>query len=193
MSDVVWGALIAAAVTLVGFVVNYFVTKREIAAAVENMKAGQALDKMADFPGRVMSLIERIRKEADSSDNAVLYAEVFSDIYAYGSCDAVRIIVYLQQKNYAVGKGEAVADAYWEVMACMALLVSQLKFDCTGQVVPAVYWFQLKMTDFDACRKDIADAVGRVVKVLGLNRGFANSGGIILQGRGRSNGSAGHA
>ena len=105
MSDAVVGALIAAAVTIIGFAVNYFFTRKSLEAAISNLKTGQALDKMRDFPGRMSGLLDKIRANPAGEDSLAYLILLQSDIYAYGSVAAVRIFAYIQQLNYALARG----------------------------------------------------------------------------------------
>ena len=58
----------------------------------------------------------------------------------------------------------------------MALLVSQLKLDFADQVLPAEYWFQVRLTDYAEHREQIRCAITRVVNRLRIDGRFALPG-----------------
>ena len=57
-------------------------------------------------------------------------------------------------------------------MAAYALLITQLKFDLTSEVIPATSWFRIKIKDYEKIRIKTEAAINALVDELGLNSKF---------------------
>ena len=91
-------------------------------------------------------------------------------IFAYGSKDAVALAVEIQQTFYKIQKtGE---DYGQYLLVLFALLITQLKYEISDEIISPESWFKLKINDYDTAREKLVEEINRTTKALGLNKKF---------------------
>lgn len=100
--------------------------------------------------------------------------KILSRIIAYGSADAVKLAIVVQKCAYEKERQilQAGGDDGTRTLAAYALLITQLKFDLTSEVIPATSWFQIKIKDYEKIQNKTETAINALVDELGLNSKF---------------------
>lgn len=162
---------ITAVVTILAVFVSYFLSKKNLQQEVTKLKEQQTLSKMQDLPARAASLLDDISGGMSESD----MKKFISDSYAFGSPEAIRILVKFQETNYSTSRNTSDQSTNpWLIMSLLALLICQLKYDLTGKITPPESWFRLKITDYNSSIIPAKEIVGRLVDELNLDSRFAN-------------------
>ena len=169
---------IPAMVSIIGFIVTVKTMKSNFQNELKKQKADVQLEKMAPIPYELLELLQSIingtknknskRANSDSYQEKLNY--LYSSIFAYGSINAIRIIAYMQKKNYENIDNDQ--RDYYKGIAIYVLAVVQIRYDITGEVVSPEYWYQLKITDYSANREKIKKANNELVKELKLDLRF---------------------
>lgn len=95
-----------------------------------------------------------------------------TDVYAYGSPEAIRILVKFQENNYAAANENQKADP-WFTMSLLSLLICQLKYDLTGRITSPESWFRLKLADYNPNANLTKETLNKLVKDLDLDARFS--------------------
>lgn len=112
-----------------------------------------------------------IKDKSKSQDELVKeYGAILTKVLAYGSKNAVKIAIKMQQLSYALGNKPN--NERFPILAAYALLITQLKFDLTSEIISPESWFQLRMTDYGKIQSAMKAAINTIVKEAGLNYAF---------------------
>lgn len=153
-------------IVVIGFIVNYFLTQKTFSDGIKKDKISIATEHLKDISIEIMDLMDKTAKHTPESYNMIL-----KNIYCYGSKDAINILKSLQQKLYAAEKDGKTVDTS-DSLALYALLITQIKYDITTEIVSPESWFQIKITDYDKIQNATKTRINNLVEELGLNKGF---------------------
>lgn len=159
---------ITAVVTLLAVFVSYFLSKKNLQQEIAKLKEQQALSKMQDLPVRAASLLDDINSGMSEKE----MKRFLTDVYAYGSPEAIRILVKFQENNYAAANGNQKTDP-WFIMSLLSLLICQLKYDLTGRITSPESWFRLKITDYNPKVILAKETLNKLVEDLNLDARFS--------------------
>ena len=99
---VILAACIPAVVTIIGFVVTYFLNKRNFEEEVKKAKMDVTLEKISDLPYKILMLLDTmLQKNKSGNDEQVSlrsFQEIMRLIFAYGSKNAIMIFSHMQEK-----------------------------------------------------------------------------------------------
>ncbi len=163
-----WGIIIAPVVTIIGFIFTYFLNKRNYKEEITKQKQNINLDKSADLPYKIQTLLDTLLKNKDK--NIEKNTEIFdsfqslmAEIFAYGSSNAISITVNLYELTYASGGKEKKPN---DIIAYYILLLCQVKYDLTGIKINPQYWFRMRLTDYQKLKDNLNSANNKIVKEL---------------------------
>ncbi|MCI8366266.1 MAG: hypothetical protein HFJ66_01500 [Eggerthellaceae bacterium] len=159
---------ITSAVTLIGIAVSYWLSKKNLKEETARMYEQQSLAKINDLPFRVAGLIDDIESGKLDPDSM---KQLLSTIYAYGSPDAIKIIVAFQENNFRHVTPENPADPFYTI-SLISVLITQLKFDLTGRIVNPECWFRLRINDYDPRESPIPCHIENIVSKLEPDQRF---------------------
>lgn len=162
--------LIPAGVTIIGFVINYFVLNKSIKDQVSKKKTDISLEYLSKAPLLSLELFDKIR-EKKQDEMLEIFIELANTVFAYGSKDAIKILAELQQNNYKISVSPESNNPY-KTMAYYILLTCQIKSDLTDIKVNPEFWYKLKLNDYElnqTVKKDLIDATNQVVAELQLD------------------------
>lgn len=113
-------------------------------------------------------------KKKTSRKSIDAHEKILSKIIAYGSVDAVKLAIVVQECAYEKERqsSQAGVDDGTRPLAAYALLITQLKFDLTSEVIPATSWFRIKIKDYEKIRIKTEASINALVDELGLNSKF---------------------
>lgn len=164
----VLASLITALVTLIGIIVSYILSKKNLENEVKSIKTQHSVERMQDLPARVAHFMDEARSGQIDVEGM---SRLLSDVYAYGSPDAIKILVSFQETNYAISANAAVSNVEqsYRVMGHLSLLISQLKYDLSGQYVNPELYFKLKISDYGKTNLSAKNVLTQLVEELELN------------------------
>lgn len=170
---VILSACITALVTIIGFVVTYFLNRRNFREEVKKQKVNVNLEKIAELPFKIQTLMDTILDKQKTtkvdSDRVLLapFKELMTLIFAYGSKDAIALVTNMQEANYSLAANKDSVDKN-EIIAYYILLLCQVKYDLTEIEINPQYWYRMRLTDYAKMKSNLDDATNRIVERLEL-------------------------
>jgi hypothetical protein len=168
---VILAACIPAIVTIIGFVVTYFLNKRNFKEEVNKAKVNATLEKISDLPYKILTLMDTMMSKDKSKNheqaNLKSFQELMSLIFAYGSKEAIIIVSSMQETNYLLSREPDKVDKN-EIIAYYILLACQVKYDLTGIKINPEYWYRMRLTDYKAKKEKLDEATNKIVDELQL-------------------------
>ena len=159
-------------VTILGFFITYKLTTKTFGNEIRKSKIDQNLEAIHSLPLELCNMMSKIQKLQGSKNtvSASEYESLMTKIFAYGSKDSVAIAIEIQQTFYRVNKtGE---DCGQYLLVLFSLLITQLKYEISDEIISPESWFKLKINDYDTVREKMIDKINHVVKALELNKKF---------------------
>jgi len=165
-------ASIPAFVTILGFVVTYFLNKRNFIEEINKYKTSLGLDKTANLPYQIQELYELIMETSEDKkkERAVLsdFKKILMLIFAYGSKDAIALATNMQEMNYLRSTNPDKKSSY-DNIAYVVLLLCQTKYDLTEIQINPEFWYRMQVTDYASEKPLFKNANNKIVKRLSLN------------------------
>lgn len=158
------GIIISSLITIVGFLVTYFLNRKNFIDELNKFKSNKSIELMQDVPHNLVQLLDLLK--TNPSEAVQLQNNTLLTICAYGSKDAAIIAEQLMQNTYSGFKNPIDAIAY------IALLISQVKFDITGYVVLPTSWLKIKIKDYSKSSENIIDSINKIIDDNKLNKSF---------------------
>lgn len=163
--------LITVSVTIIGFIVTYFMTQKNLRDEIIQSKVMANADNIRSLPYDICHMMDSLSgKNGSKPMTAAEYTELLTKVLAYGSKDAVKIAVRMQEIVYSNNQGGSHSSE--ELLACYSLLITQIKYDLTAEIISPECWFKLKITDYAKLQKKITIYNNSLVKELDLRRDF---------------------
>jgi len=157
---------IPSVVTIIGFIVTYFLNQRNLKEEINKQKSNIYLAKIADMPFEIITLIDYILDKKDF-DIIPKIKEIMSSVFAYGSKEAILIMANMQELAYSVASDSNKTDRYRQV-AYYILLVCQIKYDLTGIKINPEYWYRIRIKDYIAMKPQLHVINNDIVENLNL-------------------------
>lgn len=164
-------AIVTMLVTIIGFVVTYLMTKRNFKDEVKKNKIALASDQIQTLPYDICQLMDAMIKGKNQESLLHQYGSILSKVLAYGSSHAIRIAIKMQQMSYKSASTISF-DERLPMLALYSLLITQLKYDLTSEIISPESWFQLRMNDYETIQPKMKEAINGLVKELDLNDTF---------------------
>ena len=168
--DILFTSGVTIAITVIGFIVTYFLSRKNLSNEILKFKQRSQVDQAKDLPLELCNLLQRMHDKAPQDKLRKSYAELMNKVLAYASEDAVKIATWGQKVCFEMEKtGNTNAP-----LVALSLLISQLKYDFSNVVIPADTWFQMRINDYHSSGMDSAveQIIENVVQHLELNEGF---------------------
>lgn len=163
--------IITVLVTIVGFIITYFMTKKNFEDEVKKDKITHTAEAIQTLPYDICQMMDSMIKKKDySAEQVEQYGKMLSKVLAYGSKDAVSIAIRMQQLVYTLN--ERPADEKYSALAAYALLITQLKYDLTSEIISPESWFQLRMTNYSKIQSSMKSTINGLICELDLNSSF---------------------
>lgn len=173
--NVHFDTIITVMITVVGFVITYLMTKKNFKDEIKKGKIALATEQIQTLPYDICQLMDSIIKDGQNNrkrqdDILKEYGSILSKVLAYGSHDAVKIAIKMQRMSYK--QVEDNTENKFPMLAAYALLITQLKYDLTSEIISPISWFQLRINDYEDLQKGIENATNSLINELELNRSF---------------------
>lgn len=165
-----WEIWLSPIVTIIGLVVTYVLTTKNIKKEVEHKKINIALDELVLVPRELLNFFDSMssRTVAQQKDkNLEVYKELLVKIFIYGGQESIKIAASMQEYNY-LHNGKENFDPN-KIMAYYILLICQIKYDLTGIKINPEYWYKIKLTDYETMKTGLKNATNEIVKDLDLD------------------------
>ena len=161
-------------VTVIGFVVTYHMTTKSVGDEIRKNKIAHNVEKIHSLPLELCNMMSKIQKSSSNSKKPAIrqqdYEDLMIKIFAYGSRDAVTLATEIQQMFYKVAKTDE--DCGQELLVLFSLLITQLKYDISDEIISPESWFRLKINDYENVRDDMVVKINNWISRLSLNEKF---------------------
>ena len=153
--------ILTVGVTAIGFIVTYFMTKKNFRDEIKKEKISIATESIQSLPYEFCELMSKtIKGSIDPKE----YEKLLSKVIAYGSNDAIKIAIAMQRNAYQKsGKNPIVF---------FSLLITQLKYDLTSEIISPESWCLLKINDYDTTKDKTKAQINEIIEELDLNKKF---------------------
>lgn len=156
--------------TLIGFVVTIYTFKRSLKNELIKNQNSITLDQVRDLPYEILDNFDKLNDDSYNEKQQLKdFSAVMKKIYAYGSKDSICIISKMQEENY---QQLYIESNKLRPMCFYILLVTQIKFDVTGDAVSPELWYKMKINDYHKNKTKIKVANNEIVNELHLNKNF---------------------
>lgn len=163
-----YSIIIPSVITIVGFIINIYITKtsikKEILKSQKDLMIKKNIEVMEFF---INIIVLKDSKDADINS----FRNIINLIYSYGSNDLIRLFGEYQQFNYSENKG---TNEFVKMFAFYTLILSQIKYDLTGEVVKPDSILKIRLKDFYSNEKlnGFNTEINLIVEKMHLNRKF---------------------
>ena len=156
--------------TLIGFAVTIYTFKRSLKNELIKTQNSITLDQVRDLPYEILDNFDKLNDDSYNEEQQLKdFSAVMKKIYAYGSKDSICIISKMQEENY---QQLYIESNKLRPMCFYILLVTQIKFDVTGDAVSPELWYKMKINDYHKNKTKIKIANNEIVNELHLNKKF---------------------
>ncbi len=159
-------------VTIFGFFITYKLTTKTFSNEIRKSKIDHNVEAIHSLPLELCNMMSKIQ-QSKGSKNAVSaseYEKLMTKIFAYCNKDSVAIAVEIQQTFYKINKTNEDYGQY--LLVLFALLITQLKYEISDEIISPESWFKLKITDYETSRDTMVDEINQTIKNLDLNKKF---------------------
>ena len=163
-------SIITGGITIIGFIVTYLLTRRNFRDEIIKSKREITSDIIRDLPYKICQLLNKA-SSGKGQISVKEFEDILSNVLSYGSKDAISIAIHMQQIAYS-NKEEQSKEKSYEQLAAYSLLITQIKYDLTSEIISPESWFQLKINDYEKMRACITSKINIIVDELSLNHDF---------------------
>ena len=176
MGDEIIAALISTSITsiitIIGLIVTYNMNKRNYKEELKNNKTTLNIEKLQSIILDVSNLLNNPNNISPEK-----YQLLVSNILSYGSLDAIKILTYLQtslynKKNGKLETKEKNNNQTILTITAYCLLITQIKYDLTGEILPPLAYAKIKLTDFKHLENEFYIKNNEIISELHLNENF---------------------
>lgn len=161
-------------VTIIGFVITYHMTTKSVGDEIRKNKVAHNVEMIHSLPLELCNMMAKIQKSPGTNKKATIkqqdYEELMTKIFAYGSKDAVTLATEIQQTFYRIARTNE--DYGQKLLILFSLLITQLKYDISDEIVSPESWFRLKINDYENVRNDMVLKINQLISELSLNEKF---------------------
>lgn len=175
--------LVSVSVTIIGLIITSKNLKKTFENEIIKVKREKTLDKLIEvlysliefFDAMVNdnsnSLDKNKRNKKKNIENKSLVEDmnvIFGKIYAYGSQDAIKLVTYFKTSSDIPAK----AGNNLRPLGAYSLLITQIKYDVTGDIISADFFYKMKINDYKKIGSELGQTINEIIIELDLNREF---------------------
>lgn len=171
--DYTW---ISSVITLIITMLTIYFTNRttriQIKSEIENYQKTQQIKSNENLLKDVVMMLRL--KDLNDQEQKELMKRIVNGITIFGTQKSISIFSAFQQFNYKEQKTE---EDMYKPMAYAVLLISQIKYDTTGDVVSPLEFLKITINDYETnknLKECLIPEIKAIVKKLDLNKDFAN-------------------
>ena len=161
-------AIITSVITIFGFIITIIISRNSIRNEIRKEKIANSNRVIQDLPFEICKLLNTATHNSKAfkvSD----YSSIIDRVLSYGSKPAVLVVVFIQQLSFMKEKE---SDFGIKLMALFCLLITQLKYDLTDEIIPPDSWMRMRLTDFDSSKENMRATINLFVREIGLKKEF---------------------
>jgi hypothetical protein len=171
-------AIITSIITIIGFIVTYKMNKRNYKEELNNSKTTLNIEKLQSIILDVSNLMNN-----PNNISVDTYQELVSKILSYGSLDSIKILTHMQTTLYNRNNDETSGKKFSDkenqdytvfTLSCYSMLIAQIKYDLTGEIIPPLTYAKIKLTDFSKLENEFYIKINTIIDELNLNEKFKN-------------------
>lgn len=161
--------------SIIGFIATYIITKKQITKEFENEKKRTVLNNAKEILSYCAKMIDF--KWYGSENCFAEMQEMMNIVIAYGSKDAIKILSAFQQYTYTrnfISKKPTQEESI-ELLTLPCLLLTQVKYDITGEIVSPDYYLKIRLTDYETkegLKEKFKKYTNKQINSLNLNKKF---------------------
>ena len=180
MNDAIISAIISATIpsiiSVIGFIVTYEMNKRNYKEELDNSKTTLNIEKLQSIILDVSNLMNN-----PNNISVDTYQELVSKILSYGSYDSIKILTHMQTTLYNRNNEEQSGKNFSNIetrdftvftLSCYSILIAQIKYDLTGEIIPPLTYAKIKLTDFTKLENEFYIKSNEIIDDLNLNEQF---------------------
>lgn len=159
-------------VTIFGFFITYKLTTKTFSNEIKKSKIDHNVEAIHSLPLELCNMMSKIQQAKGNKGvvSASEYEKLMTKIFAYCSKDSVTLAVEIQQTFYKINKTNEDYGQY--LLVLFALLITQLKYEISDEIISPESWFKLKINDYETAREPFVDKINETIKNLDLNKKF---------------------
>lgn len=161
-------------VTILGFVITYHMTTKSVSDEIRKSKIAHNVEMIHSLPLELCNMMTKIQKAPSTNKKTTIkqqdYEELMIKIFAYGSKDAVTLATEIQQTSYKIAQTNE--NCGQKMLILFSLLITQLKYDISDEIISPESWFRLKINDYENVRNDMIEKINQLISELSLNEKF---------------------
>lgn len=162
-AEIEWWTVIQVIITMIGFVVSYYLQKNNFKQELSKTKTNLAIEKTQGLPEQIINLIDEIIVGKDIKEE---FDQILKNIQSYGSEKVINIVAKMQQDTYT---GINTEEKH-RLMAYLILLLCQLKYDLIGATVSPESWYEIKLRDYKKTKCKLREVNNTLVDELKLDK-----------------------
>ena len=135
--------LIPSFVTIVGFILTYYLAQRTIKAEISKMKKARMIDNSAEILDFFADILNGPNAKID--ENSI--RKLRKTICSYGSKDLTKLFASYQQLTYNM-ESFSKEEMTIKTFAYVCLLITQIKYDTIGEIVNPMYYLKMMIKDY---------------------------------------------
>lgn len=157
----------AIVVAILGVILTLIQIKKNFRDEIKRRKKEIQVDEMSGMAIDIMGFIDDARNpEIDKNVLAERVSYIRSGIFAYGSKNAIRIYSEICQEHFKEEINKYV------ICVLYPLLISQIRYDVTGEAISPDYWYRFTITDYADNKEEFRKVNNEYVQKLKLNKKF---------------------
>ena len=164
-----WKIAIPSIVTIVGFVITYSLNKANVKEEIYKSKNLKSSEILANNLQPLLN-IARFDSEKMKEDNTLVQLnKIFDEILIYGSSKLISIATAFKEHTFS--HKDCIDVNY--TFAYIGLLISQLKYDISGEYIPADTWYRYTISDYNLLKAKINNKINEIIIKLNLDTEFS--------------------
>jgi len=163
-------SIVAIIVAILGIICTFIQIKKSLTNDIYKQKSELQVNNMSDVCREILYFLDSLSN--NKMDNDTLSNEIKNirdSIFCYGSELANKLFSSICEIQYS-GKRDKNTLAY--TMALYLLLVSQIRYDVTGEAISPEYWYRASIKDYYKNQSIYQDANNKIVNQYLLNKKF---------------------
>lgn len=157
----------AIVVAVLGVILTLIQIKKNFRDEIKRRKKEIQVDEMSGMAIDIMEFINDARNpEIDKNLLAERVIYIRSAIFAYGSKNAIRIYSEISQEHFKEKTNK------YALCVLYPLLISQIRYDVTGEAISPDYWYKFTITDYVDNKDEFRKVNNEYVQKLKLNKKF---------------------
>ena len=160
-----WKIVTPSVVTIIGFIVTYNLNKANVKEELYKYKNLKSSEVLVSNLQPLLDIVRFDKEKMKEQDTLDRLNKIFDEILIYGSSKLISIAT--EFKEFIFSNKDNIDVNY--VFSYIGLIISQLKYDTSGEFIPADTWYRYTITDYKVLRENIVKTINTIIKKLNLD------------------------